>query len=619
LFQKTTKRGYFPNITFSIAGRIGLFVLVLQFFFITLVRNDRLQMIFSDLMNPLVNILASAALFKAARHSARTGSGYANSWFLWSIGMILYTAGSIIWAVLDLVVGEAPFPSPATFFYILFYLFIFAGLTQYAIAENHENVKKTAYLDNGIVLLGVGLSFWVFLFRPLINLHGLTPETLMDLIYPGLGMASIWYLMIFFRIRVRQSSYIPLLMIAFGLFVEIIADSILVYQTVNNDFMSGGWTNLGFLASSISFMLAAIRHVESVDGKLEKTRSYDRQAAPQSFSGGWPAYLPYIWLAVAYSLLLINLPVGSENIVPFLVIGLIISLVIFRQVLTLSDNEQLYHKTQQELIERKHAEEALRKMNLELDARVEQRTADLNASNQLLVQYNKKIESSLHEKEVLLKEIHHRVKNNLQTVSSLLNLQSRLLPDPAARAALQESQMRVRSMALIHEKLYQSENLSDIQLRPYIENLAAILFRSYQAESGEIRLQTHIEDISVGIDAAVPIGLILNELISNALKHAFPEGRSGNIQIDLFRETSEILVLSCRDNGRGIPDGLDIAASKSLGMQLVSSLTRQLEGEVEILSENGLLVCIRIPQKINPESTEPGLSILPTKGHADRE
>jgi two-component sensor histidine kinase len=296
--------------------------------------------------------------------------------------------------------------------------------------------------------------------------------------------------------------------------------------------------------------------------------------------------------------------VNIENIILFLAIGLIIGLVVYRQVLTLNDNERLYHKTQQELIERKQAEESLRQINLELDARVEQRTSDLHASNELLLQYNRKIQSSLNEKEVLLKEIHHRVKNNLQTVSSLLSLQSRLLPDPAARSALQDSQMRVRSMALIHEKLYQSENLAEIALRPYIENLAAILFRSYQAESGATRRQTQVEEISVGIDAAVPVGLILNELISNALKHAFPDGRGGKIQIELFRETPETLVLKCQDNGRGLPVDLDIAASKSLGLQLVNSLTRQLEGEVEVTSQNGLLVCIRIPQKINQAPME---------------
>jgi two-component sensor histidine kinase len=152
---------------------------------------------------------------------------------------------------------------------------------------------------------------------------------------------------------------------------------------------------------------------------------------------------------------------------------------------------------------------------------------------------------------------------------------------------------------LIHEKLYQSDSLAFIQLRPYIENLAAILFRSYQAESGAIQLITRVEDISVGIDAAVPIGLILNELISNALKHAFPDGREGIIQIELWRETSKQIVLKCQDNGRGLLGGLDISMSKSLGLQLVHSLTRQLDGEVEVESQNGLMVRIKIPHPLN--------------------
>jgi two-component sensor histidine kinase len=212
-----------------------------------------------------------------------------------------------------------------------------------------------------------------------------------------------------------------------------------------------------------------------------------------------------------------------------------------------------------------------------------------------LVQSNQKIEASLHEKEVLLKEIHHRVKNNLQTISSLLNLQTRLIDDPAARSAFQDSQMRIRSMALIHEKLYQSDSLAEISLRPYIENLVTILFRSYQTEPGRIQLFTHVEDIAVGIDAAVPIGLILNELISNALKYAFSDGQSGSIQIELFRESPETIIFRCQDNGRGLPEGLDITKSKSLGLQLVTSLTRQLEGEVQFECQQGLMVLIKIP------------------------
>jgi two-component sensor histidine kinase len=584
-----------PIISFTFAGRLGLVIIAVQIATLTLVRDNRLRMIMSDLINPIVNILASIALFYAARYSSRNGIRSARSWYLWTAAHVLYAIGSILWAVFDLVMHQPPFPSPATVFYALFYGITLIGLTQYSIDENHANVKRLENLDNLIVIIGVGLSFWIFIFRPVIAAHGFNLASIVDLFFPGLGLISAWALMIFFRTRVRQSSYIPLLMIGFGLFSEVTADSMVVNQTLQSNFTSGGWVDLLFVISSISFMLAGIRHVATLDGRFETSRTFNQPAVPPNFSGGWPTYLPYFWLAVAYGLLFASLPAMHETLPLFLIIGLIIGLVILRQVLTLRDNQQLYQKAQEEINVRKEAQESLRQANLVLDARVEQRTKDLQSANNLLVQSHQKIEASLHEKEVLLKEIHHRVKNNLQTISSLLSLQTRLIEDPAARSAFQDSQMRIRSMALIHEKLYQSNSLAEIPLRPYIESLVTILFHSYQTEPGRIELATQVADVSVGIDDAVPIGLILNELISNSLKHAFPDGRTGKIQIELFRESAERIILRCQDNGRGLPGGLDIAKSKSLGLQLVKSLTRQLEGEVEFENLSGLMVWIKIP------------------------
>jgi two-component sensor histidine kinase len=155
--------------------------------------------------------------------------------------------------------------------------------------------------------------------------------------------------------------------------------------------------------------------------------------------------------------------------------------------------------------------------------------------------------------------------------------------------------MRVQSMALIHEKLYQSGNLSEINLHAYIENLAAILFRSYQAQAGQIQFNAQVEDIKVGVDTAVPLGLILNELISNALKHAFPDGRSGIIQVSLRRESPEWVCLACQDYGQGLPEGQSLMNSHSLGLQLVTSLTDQLNGELTVNNSPGAKFVIRFP------------------------
>jgi two-component sensor histidine kinase len=198
------------------------------------------------------------------------------------------------------------------------------------------------------------------------------------------------------------------------------------------------------------------------------------------------------------------------------------------------------------------------------------------------------IESSLQEKEVLLKEIHHRVKNNLQVISSLLNLQSGFVePESKSWQALRDSQNRVRSMALIHERIYRSENLAQVNLSEYIQSLATYLLRSYQVNPNRIRLLFDLDEAHLGIETAVPCGLILNELISNALEHAFPDQRQGTIHISLKNQPPDQLVLSIIDDGIGIPPHLLGSQPDSLGSQLVNTLIEQLEGDLVVHIQNG--------------------------------
>jgi two-component sensor histidine kinase len=189
------------------------------------------------------------------------------------------------------------------------------------------------------------------------------------------------------------------------------------------------------------------------------------------------------------------------------------------------------------------------------------------------------IKSSLHEKEVLLKEIHHRVKNNLQVVSSLLSLQSGYPRVESVRDLFIESQNRVKSMALIHEKLYQSQDLANIDFSDYIESLAHHLFHSYTANPDLVSLTTDVH-VSLDIDHAIPCGLIVNELLSNSLKHAFPDSRRGVMNL-YFRPVGKDLTLRFSDDGIGLPAGMDFRNTDSLGLQLITTLTNQMNGRVE--------------------------------------
>jgi two-component sensor histidine kinase len=190
---------------------------------------------------------------------------------------------------------------------------------------------------------------------------------------------------------------------------------------------------------------------------------------------------------------------------------------------------------------------------------------------------------SLKEKEALLKEIHHRVKNNLQVISSVLRLQSDYIKDERVLALFKDSQNRIRSMALIHEKLHQSSNLLKINFEDYLRDLADNLLRSYAANVQAATLCTEAAGVWLNIDTAIPCGLIINELVSNALKHAFPALTSDNeISVEIVRSEDNQLTLTVRDNGIGFPPDLDFRNTDSLGLELVCVFTEQLEGTIKL-------------------------------------
>ncbi len=196
------------------------------------------------------------------------------------------------------------------------------------------------------------------------------------------------------------------------------------------------------------------------------------------------------------------------------------------------------------------------------------------------------LKKSLHDKEMLVKEIHHRVKNNLMVISSLLNLESHLIKDQEARDVFRESQNRANSMALIHERLYRSTDLKSIDFGDYIRSLSLELFHTYVLDPSKVNLQINVENVMIDINTAVPLGLIVNELITNSMKYAFPAGKSGEIRVS-FTQTDVNYILRVKDNGVGIPEDLDIDHMNSLGFQLVNSLTDQIDGEIELNRENG--------------------------------
>ncbi len=209
-------------------------------------------------------------------------------------------------------------------------------------------------------------------------------------------------------------------------------------------------------------------------------------------------------------------------------------------------------------------------------------------------QAEEQIKTSLHEKEILLREIHHRVKNNLQIISSLLNLQAEHVKDKAALEMFQESRLRVRSMAMVHEKLYRSKDLARVDFNEYILSLGYHLFQIYGVTPDTVVLKVDAENIFLDINTAIPCGLLVSELISNALKHAFPDGRKGEVAINMKSVGNGSYTLTVHDDGVGLTQDLDLKSSDSFGLQLVDMLAEQLQGSVSIQRNGGVTFTVQL-------------------------
>ncbi len=207
---------------------------------------------------------------------------------------------------------------------------------------------------------------------------------------------------------------------------------------------------------------------------------------------------------------------------------------------------------------------------------------------------NQQIKKALEEKEILIKEIHHRVKNNLIVMSSLLNLQADYVKDKASYEMFMESKNRAKSMALIHERLYQSTDLREIDFGEYIRSLSMDLYRTYVSKPELIKLEMDLEPVKVDINTAIPCGLIINELVTNAFKHAFPDNMGGNVNIKFYSEDKN-LVLDVSDDGVGFPKEIDFKNTDSLGLKLVNVLNSQIDGEIKFKIDNGTEFMIILP------------------------
>ena len=293
--------------------------------------------------------------------------------------------------------------------------------------------------------------------------------------------------------------------------------------------------------------------------------------------------------------------IQNSSVLFFFILALLISRFLhidkLKNYLIREDFLEINRNLQKEVDERKLVEQELQKMKDELEIRVNERTKELaNTYYELVMKLKEsqrkeeQVKASLREKNILLQEIYHRVNNNLQIILSMFRLQDFNIKNKEVRNILRSSQNRVRSMALIHEQLYRSENLMDVNFSKYIEHLETHLYSSFHIDPDEIIFKQDIKDVELTINSAIPCGLIANELISNCLKHAFP-GTQGKIFVSMTGKDNNYTLL-IEDNGVGLPKNFDLEDSANLGLQLVSILVDQIHGKLEISGEKGTSIKI---------------------------
>jgi len=664
-----------PLISIKTSFIIAITIVIVSLLFTLLFENNSvLMMYFGDIFPILVDFLVVLTLFYATARSHKYGKKVRVAWMFITFAFIFYTVGDVIWAILELGIHESPFPSIADGFYLIFYPLFAIGLYHLSRFSFTKTEKLKTALDMSIVIISVGLIFWTLLIIPILSNGQDSFANTISAIYI-IGD----FLLFFVLLKVIYSKYdegvIPLLFLNMGVLVMIVPDIIFAVQTSQGTYLSGSLLDTGWITSFVLVGLAAF--LQATNEKLDLSR-YSKLVNNIQKHNPTP-YLPYIWVLIAFILLVWvnNNQSVSNYILIEILVGFIIFLVIIRQLITLRENKNLLALAEKEIESRKLAENAaleneiyyraifentgtsmlmidqdmtISRVNSQVEILTgyskeeiegkkkwtdfaikeeierikryyelknepdkrpmvyETRGKDKNGEiKDLLVTvvtvpgtkkqlvslmditerktYENQIKSSLKEKNILLKEIHHRVKNNMQIISSLLSLQTRFVNDEEALDILKESQNRVRSMAIIHEKLYQSKDLSRINFRDYIESLVSNLFHSYKANNKDIKPLYDVEDLSLNIDTAVPCGLIISELVSNSLKYAFPNNNNGEILISLkFKDNKYQLMIS--DNGVGMPE-VNVDELDSLGLLLVFNLTEQLDGEITINREHG--------------------------------
>lgn len=512
----------------------------------------------------ILNIFVVLVLFYVAKNSSKFNRRAYIGWILIAISQLTTFIGNTTWTILNVYHYQFPTFSLSDIFYLAYYPLFTLGILYLSINHLNENRKYQILLDTGILVVSLALCLWAILITPILGIHNVNNLGIaISLSYVFLEIFQLFilfYLIFNWFGNVKKNTFV---LLALSVTALIVTNIIYTNQSIYGTYVPGGLSDMGWLISYFLTALAGISYIETENKNPSLNSSSDLNNRI-SLKFNWSSYLPVLWLLFIF-VLLFWIYTHPNNADSNLLIGagIIITMMFVRQILALEESNQ--------------ARKLLENNQEKLEKREQQ------------------IKSSLKEKEVLLKEIHHRVKNNMQIISSLLSLQSRYIKDKDDEEIFKECQNRIRSMAMIHENLYRNPNLAKINLQEYIQNLISGLFSSYGADPQRIKAQINMETVSVDMDKSISYGLIINELISNSLKYAFPKDE-GEINLSLHRLDGIGLEMIIADDGVGFPENLDFRRTESLGLQLVNTLVKQLEGEIELENTGGTKFKIKFPE-----------------------
>ncbi|MCC7564391.1 MAG: hypothetical protein KO275_07800, partial [Methanobacterium sp.] len=452
-------------------------------------------------------------------------------------GIGLYFFANIFYFIVEEIIGSSSLLSAVNLLYSASYPFLFVSV--FLFAKRPFKIRYKELFDVSIIVVSIFFIVWFPFVWPVVETG--SPDTLsmvLSLSYLFLDlMLSLSVLLLLFNEN-RRIPEPPIVLIYVGIFFQILGDMAYAYYAVN-PLLSAKWLfSVLYSTNSIFIMLAVTSFLKKVNIDIRQWIDAYRIEHPHN---DLISYLPLLLVLGAYGLLIVTKPDAAL----IWGVGLIVVMVLLRQIILLNETKK---------------------------AQMEQEKAEIA------------LKESLKEKESLLREIHHRVKNNLQIILSLLSLQSKNVVDEKDKELFKGSQNQVRSMALIHEKLYESDNLSAINFSEYIKSLLNSIMDDYPQYIHLIDLNVDIEDIKLNIETSVPCGLIINELVSNSLKHAFTPGRKGNITIKMYSDNDDF-ILTVADDGIGYDKKAELLDNANFGLKLVDVLVKQLDGSLEHLEE----------------------------------